>query len=171
MTSFVHVDQPTSHPGVARAEALFGQIQAVRAGEKSARPLIALFVVALIGAALVIADKLVSHWDESALFAAWAVFCVAAIGLFALYAGAMGKTNGGLAGAWRAASRRRASARADARFLETAKNDPRVMHELQAAMWRQQAEGRVPAADVAKIEARMPTLYEAMRRQNGSRYY
>jgi hypothetical protein len=56
------------------------------------------------------------------------------------------------------------------------------MQELQAAMWRQQSQGTVAGADVAKIdavarmsvrsqEARMPTLYEAMRRMNSSRYY
>jgi len=49
-------------------------------------------------------------------------------------------------------------------------------------MWRQQSEGTVPAAEAAKIDAlarmstrsqevRMPTLYEAMRRMNSSRYY
>jgi hypothetical protein len=171
MTSFVHVDQPTVHPGVHRAEVLFGQIQAVRAGANGARPLITLFVLAIVAAVLVVADKLVSNWDEGALLAAWTLLCAGAIGLFALFAGSLRKPEGGIAGFWRAAAARRAAARADARFLETAKSDPRVMQELQAAMWRQQAEGTVPAADVAKIEARMPTLYEAMRRMNGSRYY
>jgi len=100
--------------------------------------------------------------------------------MFALFAGSVRKT--GIAGLWRAAAQRRAAARADARFLETAKNDPRVMQELQAAVWRQQSEGTVPAAEAAKIDAlarmshrsqevRMPTLYEAMRRMNNSRYY
>jgi hypothetical protein len=56
------------------------------------------------------------------------------------------------------------------------------MQELQAAVWRQQSEGTVAAAEVAKVDAlarmsnrsqevRMPTLYEAMRRMNSSRYY
>jgi hypothetical protein len=79
-------------------------------------------------------------------------------------------------------SQRRAAARADARFLETAHSDPRVMAELQAAVWRQQSEGSASVADAARIDAlagaaartqaaRMPTLYEAMRRMNSSRYY
>ena len=54
MTSFVHVDQPTVHPGVRRAEVLFGQIQAARAGSEGARPLIALFIVAIAAAVLVV---------------------------------------------------------------------------------------------------------------------
>ena len=175
MTSFVHVDQPTVHPGVRRAEVLFGQIQAARAGATGARPLIA-----IAAAVLVVTDALVSSWSEGGLLAVWVVFCVAAIAMFALFAGSVRKT--GIAGLWRAAAQRRAAARADARFLETAKNDPRVMQELQAAVWRQQSEGTVPAAEAAKIDAlarmshrsqevRMPTLYEAMRRMNNSRYY
>jgi len=56
------------------------------------------------------------------------------------------------------------------------------MAELQAAVWRQQSEGTASVADAARIDAlagaaartqaaRMPTLYEAMRRMNSSRYY
>ena len=180
MTSFVHVDQPTVHPGVRRAEVLFGQIQAARASTENARPLIALFVVAIAAAVLVVADMLVSNWNEGALLAAWTVFCLAAIALFAVFASSVRKSS--IAGLWRAAAQRRAADRADARFLETAKNDPRVMQELQAAVWRQQSEGTASVDAVAKIDAlarmsnrsqevRMPTLYEAMRRMNSSRYY
>jgi hypothetical protein len=180
MTSFVHVDQPTVHPGVRRAEVLFGQIQAARAGANGTRPLIALLIVAIAAAVLVVTDSLVSNWNEGGLLAVWTVFCLAAIALFALFAGSIRESS--VAGALRAAAQRRAVARADARFLETAKSDPRVMQELQAAMWRQQSQGTVAAADVAKVdavarmsarsqEARMPTVYEAMRRMNSSRYY
>lgn len=180
MTSFVHVDQPTVHPGVRRAEVLFGHIQAARAGGNGTRPLIALLIVAIAAAVLVVTDALVSNWNEGGLLAVWTVFCLAAIALFALFAGSIRES--GVAGAWRAAAQRRAAARADARFLETAKSDPRVMQELQAAMWRQQTQGNVAATEVAKIDAlarmsvrsqevRMPTLYEAMRRMNSSRYY
>jgi len=180
MTSFVHVDQPTVHPGVRRAEVLFGQIQAARAGANGARPLIALLIVAIAAAVLVVTESLVSNWNDGGLLAVWTVFCVAAIALLALFASSI--SQGAIGTAWRAAAQRRAAARADARFLETAKNDPRVMQDLQAAMWRQQPEGTVPAAEAAKIDAlarmsarsqevRMPTLYEAMRRMNSSRYY
>jgi len=71
MTSFVHVDQPTVHPGVQRAEVLFGHLKAARGGS-SARPLILLLIVAIVSAVLVVADTIVSHWDEGALLAAWA---------------------------------------------------------------------------------------------------
>lgn len=182
MTSFVHVDQPTVHPGVQRAEILFGQIKAARAGANGSRPLIALLIVAVVAAVMVVADKLVSNWDEGALLAAWTVLCGAAFGIVALFAGSLRVPLARVAGAWNAAAARRASARADARFLETAQNDPRVMQELQAATWRQQSEGKVSVAVAAKVDAvarvaarssetRMPTLYEAMRRMNSSRYY
>ena len=182
MTSFVHVDQPTVHPGVERAEAVIARIRAARAGANGARPLIALLIVAVLAAAAVVADNLVSHWDEGALLAAWAVLSAAVFAGVALYAGSLRTAFGRVAAAWNAAAQRRAAARADARFLETAKNDPRIMQELQAATWREESLGKVPAATVAKVdalarmaersqEARMPTIYEAMRRMNSSRYY
>jgi hypothetical protein len=86
MTSFVHVDQPTVHPGVRRAEVLFGQIQAARAGANGTRPLIALLIVAIAAAVLVVTDSLVSNWNEGGVLAVWTVFCLAAIALFALFA-------------------------------------------------------------------------------------
>lgn len=89
MTSFVHVDQPTVHPGVQRAEILFGQLKAARAGANGSRPLIALLIVAVAAAVMVVADKLVSNWDEGALLAAWAVLCAAAFGIAALFAGSL----------------------------------------------------------------------------------
>jgi hypothetical protein len=179
MTSFVHVDQPTSHPGVERAEVLFAQLKAARAGANGSRPLIVLLIVAALAAAAVVADNLVTRWDEGALLAAWAVLCGAVFAGIALFAGSLRDV---VAGTWNAAAHRRAAARADARFLETAKNDPRIMQELQAATWRHESEGKVPAAAAAKVdalarmaesarEARMPTLYDAMRRMNSSRYY
>ncbi|QGW80203.1 hypothetical protein [Variovorax paradoxus] len=183
MTSFVHVDQPTSHPGVQRAEILFGQIKAARAGANGSRPLIALLVVAVIAAVLVVGDKLVSTWDEGALLAAWAVLCGAVFAGIALFASSLRAPASKVAGLWNAAAKRRAANRADARFLATAHSDPRVMQELQAAVWRQQSEGKASTAVVAKVDAvarkaarasndaRMPTLYEAMRRMNSSRYY
>jgi hypothetical protein len=182
MTSFVHVDQPTVHPGVHRAEVLFGQIQAARAGANGSRPLIVLLIVAVASAVLVVADTLVSHWDEGALLAAWAVLCAAAFGIAALFAGSLRNAAAKVVGVLSAAAQRRAADRADERFLATAHSDPRVMQELQAAVWRQQSEGTASIADAAKVDAlarqaarasdaRMPTLYEAMRRMNSSRYY
>ncbi len=181
MTSFVHVDQPTVHPGVQRAEVLFGHLKAARGGS-SARPLILLLIVAIVSAVLVVADTIVTHWDEGALLAAWALVCAGAFAVIALFAGSLANGANKLGAAWLAASQRRAAARADARFLDTAHSDPRVMAELQAAVWRQQSEGTASVADAARIDAlagaaartqaaRMPTLYEAMRRMNSSRYY
>jgi hypothetical protein len=93
MTSFVHVDQPTVHPGVRRAEVLFGQIQAARAGANGTRPLIALLIVAIAAAVLVVTDSLVSNWNEGGLLAVWTVFCLAAIALFALFASSVRKSS------------------------------------------------------------------------------
>ena len=124
MTSFVHVDQPTSHPGVQRAEILFGQIKAARAGASGSRPLIALLVVAVIAAVLVVGDKLVSTWDEGALLAAWAVLCGAVFAGIALFASSLRAPASKVAALWNAAAQRRAASRAAAPFPATAHSVP-----------------------------------------------
>ncbi|RZL61175.1 MAG: hypothetical protein EOP81_17990 [Variovorax sp.] len=179
MTSFVHVDQPTVHPGVERASVLIDQIQAARRNPQSARPLVLLLIAAMVAAGLVAADKLVSNWDEGRLLAAWTVLCAAAFAVLALYANVLraGVQRG--SALWQGFAQRRAAASSDARFLATAQNDPRIMQELQIAMTRQRdavvaAEPTVQAAPAPVATARAtrtPTLYEAMRRMNSSRYY
>ncbi|RYY65671.1 MAG: hypothetical protein EOO24_54790, partial [Comamonadaceae bacterium] len=100
MTSFVHVDQPTSHPGVQRAEALFDRISAARGTRAGSRHLLALLLVAVVAVALLVADTLVSNWNESRLLAAWMVFCGALFAAAALYAdvirGAVMRVAGGI---------------------------------------------------------------------------
>lgn len=177
MTSFVHVEQPTVHPGVERATVLIDQIQAARRNPQSARPLVLLLIAAMVAAGLVAADKLVSNWDEGRLLAAWTVLCAAGFAVLALYASVLraGLQRG--AALWQGLGQRRVAARSDERFLAAAQNDPRLMQELQIAMLRQcdaqeAARPEVPAAPVVVAQAaRTPTLYEAMRRMNSGRYY
>ncbi len=177
MTSFVHVDQPTVHPGVERAVILIDQIQAARRNPQSARPLVLLLIAAMVAAALVAADKLVSNWDEGRLLAAWTVLCAAGFAVLALYANVLraGVQQG--AALWQGFAQRRAAVRSDERFLAAAQNDPRLMQELQIALTRQRdaiaaAQPVVQDAPaVASPAAPTPTLYEAMRRMNSARYY
>ena len=51
MTSFVHVDQPATHPGVARAEAVIDRIRAARRSFDGARGLAALLLAAIVASA------------------------------------------------------------------------------------------------------------------------
>ena len=180
MTSFVHVDQPQVHPGVQRAEVLFERFSQVRRNGAGARHLLAFLLIAVVAVALFVADTLVSNWSEGRLLAAWVVLCGAVFAGAALYADVIRGAFARAAVGYRGFAARQAAARADARFLATAQNDPRVMHELQTAMTRRNAEVEVELsskpAGLAQTGERskqteMPTLYEAMRRLNASRYY
>lgn len=182
MTSFVHVDQPKVHPGVHRAEVLFDRINAARSTPAGTRHLLALLLIAVVAVALVVADTLVSNWNESRLLAAWVVLCGALFAGVALYADVIRGAVLRVATGFRGIAARQAAARADARFLETAQNDPRVMQELQAAITRRNSDVEVASRKTAAMvsapaprrtaeRGQMPTLYEAMRRLNASRYY
>lgn len=179
MTSFVHVDQPLVHPGVRRAEVLLQRIAAARRNPASVRHLLALLLIAVVATAVAVAETLVSDWSESRLLAAWVVLCGALFAGAALYAHVLRGVVVRAADGVRAVAQRNAAARADARFLESARNDPRVMHELQAAITRLTSDqetmaapsSTAPVANRRANELRMPTLYEAMRRLNSSRYY
>ncbi|WP_225781980.1 hypothetical protein [Xenophilus sp. Marseille-Q4582] len=179
MSSFVHVDQPLSHPGVARAEQVFGYVQEQSRQFQGARGLSAVRLAAIVAALVAVADKFVTHWTDGSLLAAWMVMWLVAFLGLALFAGAArGAAARGLQ-AWQGAARKMAAARADAQLMEAARRDPRVMSDLQAAMTRDDAwtpaplaaAETTPAAALEVPAVRMPTVYEAMRRLNSSRYY
>ena len=48
MTSFVHVEHPATHPGVARAEAFIERVRATRKSMDGARGLAALMLAAFV---------------------------------------------------------------------------------------------------------------------------
>ncbi|MDM0034982.1 hypothetical protein QTI33_22805 [Variovorax sp. J22P271] len=181
MTSFIHVDQPATHPGIVRAEAAFEQVRAARRGFDGARGLAALLLAAIVSSLLVVADRLVSITQEGGLMVAWLVlWAVAFIGL-AFFAGTARSLAVRAIAAGRNVAQRRAAARADERFLAYAKHDPRILNELHVIATHQQvadAEPLVTAKDqsLARIakrsaEVRTPTLHEAMRRVNLGQYY
>ncbi|MDM0014344.1 hypothetical protein QTH87_18030 [Variovorax sp. J22P168] len=180
MTSFVHVDQPISHPGVERAEAVVERVRAARRGFDGARGLSALLLAAIVSSMLVVADKLVATTDEGGLLMAWVLWGVAFFGL-ALFAGTARSLAVRVIASGRAGAARRAAARADEKFLAYAQHDPRILSELNIiATHQQQADveaplvGRSRSLDrVAERSAnvRIPSLYEAMRRVNLGQYY
>jgi hypothetical protein len=172
MTSFVHVDQPQSHPGVVRAEAFIERVRATRKSLDGARGLAALLLAAIVSSLLVVADKLMATWsDEGGLLVAWVVLWAVAFLSLALFAGS--------ARSFAA----RAVERADEEFMAYAKFDQRILRDLQAISTRQEATDEAVAAVVAQpqrsieivakrsADVRVPTLYEAMRRVNLGKYY
>lgn len=138
MTSFVHVDYSTQHAGVTRIESAVAAAGRIRQGFNGTRSLAAMLLAAMVAALVVVADQLVDTWADGHLLAAWVVLWVVGFAATALFADTARhlarRTVTGL-DAW---SQRVARARADARLLELARQDSRVMADLQAAMSRGQ---------------------------------
>ena len=175
MTSFVHVDQPTQHPGVARAEMVASQLRAARGRLNGARGLAAVLLAAVVGAIVVVVDRMVANLQDGEMLAVWAIvsalfFVAVSVGVNALL-----PLGARLTEAWEQAAQRRANARADAQFMAYAAFDPRVMHELQAAITRYESANpdAAPVATAAqrKLAAELPSLYEASRRVRMAYYY
>ncbi|CAN7165610.1 hypothetical protein LJR084_000267 [Variovorax sp. LjRoot84] len=172
MTSFVHVDQPATHPGVARAEAVIDHIRVARRSFDGARGLAALLLAAIVASLLVVADKLMSTWNDGGLLVAWLVLWGVAFAAIAFFAGTARSLAVRALSAMRAAARRRAAARADEQFMAYAKLDPRILRDLQAIASRQEADTvEEPVLAKRSADAATPTLYQAMRRVNLGQHY
>ena len=181
MTSFVHVEQPTDHPGVARAEAVVEHFRSAGNRFDGTKGLAALMLAAVVAALLIVADKLVSNLNEGGLLAAWLVMWAVAFVALAFFAETARAVANNTVTMFRGYGERRALARADEQFLAYAKYDARIMNELTAAATRHEATDFV-APVTARLQAealaakrtadvQMPTLYEAMRRVNMGKYY
>ena len=134
-TTFVHVPQPSEHPGVARATSV---IEAARQID-GARSLAALLLAAIVSALLVAADMLVDAWAEGHLLAAWVLLWVLGFAGLALLSGTVRRFSVQVMAELNAWSARVAQRRADERLWAIAQTDARVMAELQTALAREDA--------------------------------
>jgi hypothetical protein len=148
MASFVNIKYSTQHPGVARAESAFGAVRQLGHAFSGTRGLATLLLSAIAAAVMVVAYQVMDSVTEGHLLVMWiGVWAIAfvALALFATAArNAAVSLKAGLDG-W---SRSLAEARADQRLWQAAKNDPRVMADLQMALLRGQADAEV-AVDTA----------------------
>lgn len=138
MTSFVHTEYPTQHPGVARIENAVAAARLWRQGFDGTRSLATMLLAAMVAALVVVADQLVDTWADGHLLAAWMVLWLIGFAAMALLAGTARKAAMKAVAALDAWSQRVARQRADARLMELAQRDPRVMADLQAAIGRAQ---------------------------------
>ena len=145
MTSLAHPAYPAQDRArVARIESTPSTAQPVRKGLDSSKGLAAMLLAAVVAALLVVANQMVDNWSDGNLLAAWVILWAVGFAALGLCAGTARKLAVRAVAGLDAWSQRVARARADARFMEAAQNDPRIMAELQAALSRQEAEVGLP---------------------------
>lgn len=161
MSSFVHLEYPTHHSGIDRIENAVAAAGQVRRSLNSAKGLAAMLLAAMVAALVVVADQLVDTWADGHLLAAWVVLWIVGFGALALLAGPARRVAQRVLTGLDGWSREVARRRADARLLEIAERDPRVMADLRAAMTRAEgaAESRPAVRQTSKERFARPSCY------------
>ncbi|MES3001626.1 MAG: hypothetical protein V4787_13115 [Pseudomonadota bacterium] len=134
MTAFVHVDHPSEHPGVVRAERLVASIQSASRNFDGARAGASMLLAAIVAALMVVANQVVDTWTEGHLLAAWIVMWAVAFAALALLAAPAKRFAASLRGSgrrWSAARRQRIQ---DEKLWNVALTDARVMADISRAM-------------------------------------
>ena len=154
MTSFVHVVQPTEHPGVARAERAADSIQQAASAITSPRGVASLLLAAIVSALLVVANQVIDTWTEGHLMVGWIALWTVGFAALALAAGPVrSAVNGFRATTRQWAAARRAQAQDDA-LWQVALTDARVMADLSRAMSQDAARDvlKHPTASASRFE-------------------
>lgn len=137
MTSFVHPDFRTEHPGVARAERVVATFRGATSAFEGARGTAALLLAAGVSALVVVASQVIDTWTDGHLLAAWIALWTVAFAGLAIFATparlAARKLRAGLK-SWAQARR---AAEADRKLWEVALVDARVMADISRAMTSQ----------------------------------
>lgn len=140
MTSFVHVEHPTTHPGVERIEALLAAAAAFRRSFDGTKRLAYVLLAAMVAALVVVAEQLIDTWADGHLMAAWVLLWLVAFAAMAVLAPTAKHVSLRLLRALDTWSRRLARQRADDRLWDLAQKDPRVMADLRVAIDRAESE-------------------------------
>lgn len=134
MTSFAHVEYPTEHPGVVRAERAVQSIKRLAAGFDGARASASLLLAAVVAALLVVANDVVETWTDGHLLTAWIVMWTVAFAAIALLAKPARRATAGVRTGLRNWSEARRQAAADQELWNIALSDARVMADISRAM-------------------------------------
>lgn len=173
MTSFVRIDYPAVHPGVARFEAAFKSASTLRRSFDSTRGLAAMLLAAVVAALLVVADQVVDTWADGHLLAAWIALWAIGFAALALFAGTARRLATRVVGALDRWSQRLAQARADERVWAIALQDARVMSDLRAALSRHGVDETPQTREegvAAVARVRVPSLTSRAGRAHQSYY-
>ena len=134
MTSFVHVDQPTEHPGVARAERAVEAIQYAAKNILSARGAAAMLLAAIVSAMLVVASQVIETWTEGHLLMGWIALWTVAFASLALAARPARTAVHAIRARVRRSAATRTAARQDDVMWQLAMTDARIMADISRAM-------------------------------------
>lgn len=132
MTSFAHVDYPSEHPGVVRAERVARNLKQVAHGfDGAGAPLL---LAAIVAALVVVASQVIDTWTEGHLLAAWIVMWAVAFAALALFAAPAKRAAIALRAGLRRWAAARKQAREDDQLWKLALTDARVMADISRAM-------------------------------------
>jgi hypothetical protein len=134
MTAFAHVEYPTEHPGVVRAENAAAALKNAASQFEGARGAATLLLAAVVSALLVVANQVIDTWSEGHLLAAWMVLWLVAFAALALLTAPARSAGVALRKAVLAWAESRRNAAEDERTWQVALKDPRIMAELNHAM-------------------------------------
>lgn len=134
MTSFVHVAQPTQHPGVIRAEQAAGSIKQAARNMISSRGAASLMLAAIVAALLVAANQVMESWTEGHLLTAWIVLWTIAFAALALAARPAHSAVRRVRVQLRRWAAIRRAAEQDAKLWQLALTDARIMADISRAM-------------------------------------
>ncbi len=134
MTAFAHVDHPTEHPGVVRAERVAQSVRNIANRLDSARANASMLLAAIVAALLVAANQVVDTWTEGHLLAAWMVMWTVAFAAIALLAGPAHRAAISLRSGYAGFKASRKQAAEDQKFWDIALTDARVMADISRAM-------------------------------------
>ncbi|HSV36891.1 MAG TPA: hypothetical protein VLI46_15120 [Ramlibacter sp.] len=134
MTSFVHIDYPTEHPGVVRAQRVAATFKHLVRSLDTARAGASLLLAAIVSALVVVANQVVETWTEGHLLAAWIVMWAVAFAALGLLAVPVRRATAGLRARMRQWAVRRREAEQDQRLWDIALTDARVMADISRAM-------------------------------------
>lgn len=134
MTSFVHVDHPTQHPGVVRAERVAGSVKSLASHFDGTRAIGTLLLAAIVATVVVVANEVVDTWTEGHLMMAWILMWTVGFAALALMAAPAQRAAAALRAGLKAWAAARREAARDELFWNVALTDARVMAEISRAM-------------------------------------
>jgi hypothetical protein len=134
MTSFAHVDYPTEHQGVVRAERAAQSLRQAVRGFNGTRASASLLLAAIVAALMVVASQVIDTWTEGHLLAAWIVMWAVAFASLALFAAPAKRAAAAMRVGFRRWNAARKQAAEDDQLWELALTDARVMADIGRAM-------------------------------------